>query len=102
MSDTIGSLCDKLCTVGNKMFNVQEGLYKIRRMSFDEFKQTYGNSEEGLKELFICFQKSCDLNMQRNQLIDEIDKKIVEMINSGQSGEDLDNGAFVQRKHKTY
>jgi len=38
MSDTLGSLVDKLTTVDLKMWNNQELLYEIRRMSFDEYK----------------------------------------------------------------
>ena len=40
--------------------------------------------------------------MQRNQLIDEIDEKIIKMFNELKSGKDLDAGKFLQRKHKTY
>ena len=39
MSDTLGSLVDKLTTVDLKMWNNQELLYEIRRMSFDEYKK---------------------------------------------------------------
>ena len=41
MSDTFGSLIDKLFTVDMKMWNNQEFLYEIRKMSFDEYKQKY-------------------------------------------------------------
>ena len=40
--------------------------------------------------------------MQRNEIIDEVDQKVVEMIEAKLSGEDLDAGKFIQRKHKTY
>ena len=39
MADTLGSIIDKLCTADLKMWNNQEILYKIRRMTFDEFKE---------------------------------------------------------------
>ena len=48
------------------------------------------------------FKKSCDLNVQRNQIIDEIDEKIIEIIEASSNGEELDDGKFIQRKHKTY
>lgn len=102
MSDTVGGLVDKLCTVDLKMWNNQEYLYEIRRMSFDEFKQKYWNTEDGAEKLWAYLKKACDLNVQRNQLINEIDAKIIEMITSKVSGEDLDNGKFLQRSHKTY
>lgn len=100
--DTLGSLIDKLQTVDLKMWNNQELLYKIRKMTFDEYRKEYFDAEDGAQKLWDCLKKACDLNVQRNQLIDEIDQKIVEMIKVALSGQDLDNGAFIQRKHKTY
>lgn len=102
MADTFGSLIDKLCTVDLKMWNNQELLYELRRMNFDEFKQKYWKTEDGAETLWNCLKKACDLNVQRNQLIDEIDQKLVEMFKSMSNGENLDNGKFIQRKHKTY
>ena len=102
MADTLGSIIDKLCTADLKMWNNQEILYKIRRMTFDEFKEEYWEKEQGASLLWECLKKCCDLNVQRNQLIDEIDEKIVEMFKTLQEGGDLDDGKFIQRKHKTY
>ncbi len=102
MSDTLGSLVDKLCTVDLKMWNNQEILYEIRRMDFDEFKDKYFSSEDGAEKLWECLKKCCDLNVQRNQFMDEIDQKVVEIVSDAVSGEDLDSGKHIQRKHKTY
>jgi len=102
MSDTLGSLVDKLCTVDLKMWNNQELLYEIRRMTFDEYKEKYFVNEDGAEKLWACLKKCCDLNVQRNQLIDEVDEKIIEILQQGLSGEDLDDGKNIQRKHKTY
>jgi hypothetical protein len=102
MADTLGSLVDKLTTVDLKMWNNQELLYEIRRMSFDDFKNKYFNDEEGAEKLWECLKRACDLNVQRNQLIDEVDEKIVEIVKAFLSGQDLDNGKFIQRSHKTY
>lgn len=102
MADTLGGLIDKMITVDMKMWNNQELLYEIRRMSFDEYKAKYFSSESGAEELWKCLKKACDLNVQRNQLIDEIDEKIIEMIDSSNNGEQLDSGKFIQRKYKTY
>jgi hypothetical protein len=102
MADTLGSLVDKLITADLKMWNNQEILYEIRRMSFDEYKTKYFSTEKGAENLWESLKKCCDLNVQRNQLIDEIDKKIVEMVIAASSGESLDDGKFIQRKHKTY
>lgn len=102
MADTLGGLIDKLITADLKMWNNQEILYEIRRMNFDEYKTKYFSSEDGAKNLWESIKKCCDLNVQRNQLIDEVDKKIVEIVAAGLSGENLDDGKFIQRKHKTY
>ena len=102
MSDTLGSLIDKLFTADTKMWNNQEELYKIRRMSFEEYKKEYYLNEDGAKNLWECLKKACDLNVQRNQLIDEIDKKVIEIVKDAVSGNELDNGKYLQRKYKTY
>lgn len=102
MSDTLGGIIDKLFTIDTKMWINQDLIYEIRKMSFDEYKAKYFTSEDGAKELWECLKKACDLNVQRNQLIDEIDQKIVEMIDAKVDGENLDEGKFIQRKHKTY
>ena len=98
MADTLGALVDKLSIVNLKMWNAQENLYLIRRMSLEQFKEKYYN-DEGIKELYFSLNKAADLNVQRNVLIDSIDELVIEMINSKV---DLDNGKFIQRKHKTY
>jgi len=102
MADTLGSLVDKLTTVDLKMWNNQEMLYEIRRMTFEEYKAKYFESEDGAQKLWECLKRACDLNIQRNQLIDEVDEKIVEIIKDAVNGEELDSGKFIQRKHKTY
>jgi len=102
MADTLGSLVDKLCTIDLKMWNAQELLYEIRHMTFEDFKIKYFDDEQGAKKLWEVFQKAMDLNIQRNQLIDEVDEKVVEIVRDGLSGADLDDGKFIQRKHKTY
>jgi hypothetical protein len=100
MSDTLGSLIDKLATVNQKMFMAQEELYVVRKMNLEEFKSIYGN-EEGMEKLYNAFKKSMDLNVQRQAMILEVDKKVVEMITASKTN-DLDNGSFIQDQHKTY
>ena len=102
MADTLGNVIDKLVTVDMKMWDNQELLYDIRRMTFEEYKEKYFNDENGANLLWETLKKACDLNVQRNQLINEVDFKIVEMIQSQQNGEYLDNGKFIQRSFKTY
>lgn len=100
MADTVGSLIDKLSTVGFKMFNEQEKLYDIRRLSFEEFRDRY-KTEKELKTLYDYFHKACDLNIQRNQYIDEIDQKLIDMLRAAMNGTNLNDTNFIQRKHKT-
>tara|TARA_R110000824_G_scaffold240979_3_gene429621 strand:+ start:4454 stop:4762 length:309 start_codon:yes stop_codon:yes gene_type:complete len=102
MADTLGGLIDKLCTIDMKMWTNQEFLYEVRRISFEEFKERFTGTEQQQRDLFDSVKKCCDLNYQRSQLIDEIDEKVVEIVEASASGEDLDNGKFIQRKHKTY
>lgn len=92
MSETLGSLIDKLVTVDMKMWNNQELIYRIRRMSIDEFKSEF-QSDEGMQKLFAGLYKCCDLNLQRNELIYEIDRH-VETI-TGKSG-------YALNPHKSY
>jgi hypothetical protein len=102
MADTLGGLIDKLITIDMKMWNNQEFIYEIRRMTFEEYKAKYFESTDGAQVLWDSLKKACDLNVQRNQLIDEIDQKVIEIVEAAQSGEELDAGKFLQRKHKTY
>lgn len=101
MSETLGSIIDRLFTVDTKMWTNQDLLYAIRRMSFEEYKAKYFSSEEGAKELWECLQKSCNLNVQRNQLIDDIDAKVVEIVKASKTDANLED-QFIQAKHKTY
>ena len=71
-------------------------------MNFTEYKDKYFTDEEGAEKLWKCLKKCCDLNVQRNQLIDEVDEKVLEILQQGLSGKDLDDGKNIQRKHKTY
>lgn len=102
MADTLGSLVDKLFTVDMKMWNNQELLYDIRRMTFDEFKKRYFSNPEGAEKLWDGLKKACDLNVQRNQLIDEIDQKVVEIVQASKADNSEEMDKFVQRKYKTY
>lgn len=96
---TLGALIDSLCTVDLKMWNMQESLYKIRHMTFQEFRDYFSNVDTQF-ELYNTFKKACDLNYQRNQAIDEIDDLIIRIIEDGLSGACLDK--YIQKKYKTY
>ena len=102
MADTLGGVIDKLITVDMKMWNNQEFLYEVRRLTFEEFEEQFITTTEARLSLFKSIKKCCDLNAQRNELIDEIDEKIVEMFKALASGQEADSSLFIQRKHKTY
>lgn len=92
--DNLGALVDKLVTVGQKMWWNQEDLYEIRRMTPEEFREKWGDRSEDLHALI---QRACTLNVQRANLMDEIDKYLKDAV-SGKIRED--QMAFEQ--HKTY
>lgn len=100
MSETIGGLIDKLMTIDMKMYYNQDILYEIRRMTFEEYKQKYFADEQGAEKMWGFLKKACDLNVQRNQLIDEIDERIIELVKGVIEGKDVNE--FLQLKHKTY
>jgi hypothetical protein len=102
MTDTIGSLVDKLGTVDMKLWNQQSFVYEIRKMSWEDFQKRCVEDEKYLHKFYDSLQKATDLNLQRNALIDEIDTTIAEMIQSGLEGKELDNGKYIQRKNKLY
>ena len=101
--DTIGSLCDKLATTNTKLFINQEFLHQIRRMKhYEEFLETHLSTEEKRRALYGMLQKVVDLNIQRVQLVNEVDATIIALIEQRMAGIALDDGANLQRAHKTY
>ena len=88
--DTIGNLVDKLTTVNAKLWHNQEELYKIRKMTPEEFESVHGKDLLGLHALLA---RCCDLNVQRAKLMDEIDKFL-----SMATG----NKNIVREQHKIY
>lgn len=93
--DTIAGIIDKMITIGNKMFVTQDDFYKLRKLSEEEFLKKYSEIEN-LKDLYKLFWKGIDLNLQRNQLMDELDTRLIELTGA------KDDGKNIQRKHKTY
>lgn len=102
MSDTLGGLIDKLITVDMKLWNSQDIVYKIRKMDWDTFRERCDNDEVFLHEFYNELHKATDLNLQRNNLITEIDLKLIEIVTSSLEGKELDNGKFIQRPNKLY
>lgn len=102
MSDTLGGLIDKLITVDMKLWNSQDIVYQIRKMDWDTFRERCDHDEVFLHQFYNELHKATDLNLQRNNLISEIDLKLKEMIEVALEGNDLDNGKFIQRPNKLY
>lgn len=95
MADTLGSLIDKLCTVDMKMWKVQEFYYNFpKKYTKESFIKEFSDPKE-LEFLYEKISKQADLNFQRADLIDEIDKLIAHAIKNG------DISRLTQRKHKT-
>lgn len=102
MSDTVGSLIDKLFTVDSKMWCNQEMLHEIRRQDFEWFKNRFLKDDASNRELYEMLLKVCDLNLQRQLLITEIDERIVKIVEAGMAGKDLHTPNFIVNSHKTY
>jgi len=100
-SESLGFLVDKIATINSKLFIAQDDLYRVRRMSFEEFKTEF-STEEKMFELYNIFKKAMDLNVQRSAQIKVFDQQIVKMIKDAISGVDIDDGVAIQDQHKTY
>lgn len=100
MAETPGSLVDKLITVDMKMWVNQEFLYEVRKMDFSDFVEMYCRTDEQRRLLFDRLVKCCDLNVQRNRLIFELDEKLIDFGKAIREGQDLDR--FRANPHKTY
>ncbi len=103
MSDTVGSVVDKLATVNNKMFWNQEFLYEIRKMNVESFLDRYHESKEELTDLYEKLKKVVDLNLQRQALILEFDSMLVNMIlNIAHSPDPKETAqSYIFDQHKT-
>lgn len=101
MADTVGSVIDKLITVDTKLWNKQDELYAIRKMTFEQFLEEFSTKDK-MEKLYNVFKAATDLNVQRSHLVREIDTLIVQMIQNAISGDDLDDGKNIQDQHKNY
>jgi len=100
MADTVGSLIDKVTVVNLKMWHNQEILYEIRRMDEEEFVEKYGND---LKQVHRTIKICCDMNVLRNQLIDEINSRLAKLVETlGGTHEDIESLRLLAPSHKSY
>lgn len=102
--ETPGTLIDKLITVDLKMWHNQEALYEIRRNDYQWFCQRFcldqADNDKGTSlELYNILKKACDLNVQRNSLMYEVDQLFTNLLNTAANGEQQSIGSDP---HKTY
>lgn len=76
----LGQTILSLLAADIKMWYNQELIYDIRRMTFEQFKGTYFKDEETTKSLFEKLQLVCDLNIDRNKCMDQLDELLVSKI----------------------
>lgn len=93
--DTLGSLVDKLSIVTVRMWHAQDDLYRFRRMTPEEWAEEFEGDPDRVRHIL---KRACDLNLQRNQLMDEIDKLNVEQL----SMDEEERIKLFQPKHKQY
>lgn len=74
-TDTLSDLIYKLSCTTNQMWYSQDILYKIRFMDAPTFMKEYGSNAV---ELHKILKRACDLNVQRANLMDAIDLKLLE------------------------
>lgn len=102
--ETPGTLIDKLITVDLKMWHNQEALYEIRRNDYAWFCQRFcldpASVDKGTSlELYNILKKACDLNVQRNSLMFEVDQLFTNLLNTAANGKHQSIGSDP---HKTY
>lgn len=93
--DTLGNLMDKLSIVTVRMWHAQDDLYRYRRMSKEEWQNEFKDDPDRVRHTLV---RACELNLQRNQLMDEIDQMFRDVLEMDEE----DRKKLVQRKHKAY
>ena len=72
--DSLAQLISKLSYTVNQMWTGQDVLYRIRFMTKEQFLAEYGSKPIELHDIL---KRACDLNVQRANLMDAIDKEIM-------------------------
>lgn len=93
--DTLGNLVDKLAIVTVRMWHAQDDLYRYRRMSTEEWQAEFAGDPDRVRHTLV---RACELNLQRNQLMDEIDKLHLESL----SMDEEEKQKLSAPKHKQY
>ena len=79
---TIGYTINALIQADLEMWDLQDWLYRVRKMSLEEFKMSYFVDEEAVEVFWKTFKVACDTNLNRNDLIDEVDEEILRLVRS--------------------
>lgn len=77
----IGRAIARLVDVDLDMWEAQDALYEVRRMTYEEYLKKYG-APEGAREVWSILKRACDLNLKRNDAIDALDLEVVERLGS--------------------
>lgn len=93
--DTFGNLVDKLSIVTVRMWHAQDDLYRYRRMTNEEWDEEFKDDSLKVKHTLT---RACDLNLQRNQLMEEIDKLFTEAL----SMDEEERKKLLRPQHKNY
>lgn len=93
--DTFGALVDKLAIVTTRMWHAQDDLYRYRRMTDEEWEEEFGDDPKKVRNTLV---RACELNLQRNQLMDEIDKLFTQALTMDEE----ERKKLFQPKHKMY
>jgi len=79
---TIGYTIDALIQADMEMWDLQDWLYFVRKLSLNEFKVAYFADEEEVELFWKTFKEACDTNLKRNDLIDEVDEALLKLLRS--------------------
>lgn len=79
MSDSLGSLVDKLSVTNMKIWHVQDFIYRVSKMTADDFAKLPPAEVHGE------IQKLAWLNLDRNRLMTEIDESLHAAVTSGKT-----------------
>lgn len=93
--DTLGNLVDKLAIVTTRMWHAQDELYRYRKMNSVEWVSEFHKDPDKVRHSLA---RACDLNLQRNQLMDEIDQLFVKSLEMDPE----ERKKLIVKKHKQY
>jgi len=77
---TIGYTIDRLIQADIEMWDLQDWLYFVRKLSLEEFKVAYFIDEQAVELFWSTFKTTCDTNLKRNDLIDKVDEEILYLL----------------------